>query len=162
MPHDDVTVLPLGFVPLVLVVDDERTPRAIVTRMVRSLGYRALGCENGRAALRYLKTHPGQVRLLLTDVLLPAMDGAELAERAKDLEPSLITALMAPPRDPHVAELLGGYQDLPFVPKPVSFVDLAEKLERLLGIPSGPPAARRSPVPGEPRRRRRPSGSHQS
>ena len=49
---DDVKVLPLGLTPLVLVVDDERTPRAIVTRMVRSLGYRALGCENGRPALQ--------------------------------------------------------------------------------------------------------------
>ena len=86
---------------------------------------------------------------------------AELAERAKALEPSLITALMAPPRDPHVAELLAGYGDVPFVPKPVSFVDLAEKLERLLRIPSGPPAPRRLSVPGQSRRRRRSSGSHQ-
>jgi two-component system cell cycle sensor histidine kinase/response regulator CckA len=59
----------------VLVVDDERTPRAIVRRMVQSLGYRAVSCENGRAALQYLKIHPGQVRLLLTDVLLPGWTG---------------------------------------------------------------------------------------
>ena len=153
----DVVELPLGHAPLVWVVDDEPTPRSIVSRMVRSLGYRAISCQDGRAALRYLKTHPGQVRLLLTDVLMPAMDGGELAERAMDLEPSLIITLMARPHDPHVAELLSGYRDVPFVPKPVSFVDLAEKLERLLRIPVPPTRPRRSPVP----RRRRHSDSHQ-
>ena len=42
MPADEVTLLPVGFVPLVLVVDDERTPRAVIARMLKSLGYRAL------------------------------------------------------------------------------------------------------------------------
>lgn len=160
MPTDDVKVLPFGLTPLVLVVDDELTPRALVTRMVRSLGYRALGCENGRAALQYLKSHRGQVRLLLADLLMPGMDGGELAERAKDLEPALITALMASPTDSHAHELLSGYRGLPFVPKPVSFSDLAEKLERLLGVSSRPT---KPPRPtGATRPRRRPSGSHHS
>ncbi|HUR02459.1 MAG TPA: response regulator, partial [Nonomuraea sp.] len=97
MRTEDVPVIPLGHTPLVFVVDDELTPRAIVTRMVRALGYRALGCENGRAAMRYLEGHPGQVRLLLTDLIMPGIDGGELAERAKDREPGLITALMAAP-----------------------------------------------------------------
>lgn len=42
------------------------------------------------------------------------------------------------PSDPHLHDLISGYGGLPFLPKPVSFVDLAEKLERLLGIPATP------------------------
>lgn len=159
MPTEYVPVFPLGHTPLVLVIDDELTPRSTVTRMVRSLGYRALSCQNGRAALRFLKGHPGEVRLLLTDLVMPGIDGGELAERAKDLEPALLVALMAAPGDPQAHALLSGYRDLPFVPKPVSLVDLAEKLERLLGITSRPT---KPPRGMETRPRRRPSGSHQS
>lgn len=158
MPTAPVSVIPLGFTPLVLVVDDELTPRSIVTRMVRSLGYRALSCQSGRAALQFLKGHPGQVRLLLTDMIMPGIDGGELADRARDLEPALIIALMAGPNDAHAHALLSGYRDLPFVPKPVSFVDLAEKLERLLGVTSRPT---RPPRGMGMRRQRRSSGNHQ-
>jgi CheY-like chemotaxis protein len=158
MFNEDVTVIPLGLTPLVLVVADQLTARSIVTRLVRTLGYRAVSCQHGRAALQFLKGHPGQVRLLLTDLLMPGMDGGELSERAKDLEPSLITVLMAAPADADAHELLTGYRDLPFVPKPVSFGDLAEKLERLLGIPSRPT---KPPRPSKAQPRRRSSGSHQ-
>lgn len=68
MPTEDVTVLPLDRDPLVLVVDDELTPRSIVARMVRSLGYRARSCRSGLVALRFLKAHPGEVRLHLADL----------------------------------------------------------------------------------------------
>jgi len=129
--------------------------------MVRSLGYHARSCHSGRAALRFLKAHPREVRLLLADLAMPGMDGGELAERAKDLDPRLIAVLKATPGDPQVAELLSGHRDLPFVPKPVSFGDLAEKLERLLGIPTGPAGS--PPSMDAPRlsRRRRTSGHHE-
>jgi two-component system, cell cycle sensor histidine kinase and response regulator CckA len=159
MPTEDVKVLPLDPGPLVLVVDDELTPRSIITRMVSALGYQARSCQSGRAALRFLTAHPGQVRLLLADLGMPKMDGGELAERAKDLDPTLIAVLMAGLGDPHVADLLSGYGDLPFVPKPVSFGALAEKLELLLGIPATPTASPPSMDP--PRSRRgRTSGYH--
>src|SRR3954447_8010527 len=116
--RDDAKVLPIDRSPLVLVVDDELTPRSITARMVRSLGYQARSCPGGRAAFRFLQAHPGEVRLLLADLGMPGMDGGELAERARDLDPSLLVVLMAAPDDPHVGELLSGYGDYPFVPKP--------------------------------------------
>jgi CheY-like chemotaxis protein len=153
--------LPIDPGPLVLVVDDELTPRSIVTRMVRSLGYQARSCQSGRAALRFLEAHLREVRLLLADLGMPKMDGGELAERARDLDPRLVVVLMAGPDDPHVGELLSGYRDYPFVPKPVSFGDLAEKLERLLGIPSRPTSYPLSMGPPRPRTRRRTSGHYE-
>ena len=149
-------VFPLEPDPLVLVVDDELTSRAIIARMVRSLGYRARSCQSGLAALRFLKAHPGEVRLLLADIGMPRMDGGELAERAKDLDSSLIAVLMAIPGDPMLGDLLSSHGDLPFVPKPVSFGDLAEKLERLLGIPAQPTSPPRSIASARRRERRRP------
>lgn len=139
MPAEDLKVLPLNPTRLVLVVDDEARPRSVITHMVRSLGYQARSCHGGRAALEFLKDYPREVRLLLSDLGMPQMDGGELAERAKDLDPRLIAALMADPQDPDLGELIRGYAGFPFVPKPVSFADLAEKLERLLGVPAAPP-----------------------
>jgi CheY-like chemotaxis protein len=157
---NDVKVLPLDPGPLVVVVDDEAPPRSIITRMVRSLGYPVRSCHSGRAALSLLKGHPREVRLLLADLGMPEMDGGELAERAKDLDPSLIAMLMADPTDRHLHDLISGYGDLPFVAKPVGFADLAEKLERLLGIPATPTISPPSMDPPRSRRRRT-SGHHE-
>lgn len=135
-------------VPLVLVVDDELTPRSIVARMVRSMGYRVQSCQSGAAALRYLQEHPGTVRLLLADLGMPRMDGGELAERAQDLGQRLRIALMASHHDPHVGDLVAGYADLPFLRKPVGFGELADLIQRLVGPPvpaaPWPPSVRRS------------------
>jgi CheY-like chemotaxis protein len=161
MPREDAKVLPLAPGPLVLVVDDELTSRSIITRMVRSLGYQARSCSSGRETLRFLKAHPREVRLLLADLGMPRMDGGELGERAKDLDPSLMVMLMADPRDPALDGLLSAYRDLPFLPKPVGFGDLAEKLERLLGIPTGPSSPPASMGSTPLRARRRTSGHHE-
>ena len=160
MPAEDIKILPLDPGPLVLVVDDEARPRSRVTRWIRALGYQARSCHSGTSALRFLKAHPRQVRLLLTDLAMPGMDGGELAERAKDLDPTLIAVLMAGSGDLLASELLSGYRDLPFVPKPVHFADLAEKLELLLGIPATPTAPLASMKTRSRKRRRQDSGHH--
>ena len=71
-----------------------------------------------------------------------------------------ITVLMAAPGDQPAGELLSGYRDLVFVPKPVRFTDLAEKLELLLGIPATPTKPLRS-MDRTRSRGRRTSGHHQ-
>jgi CheY-like chemotaxis protein len=159
MPSEDVKVVPLDPGPLVLVVDDELTPRSIIRRMVGALGYPARSCRNGREALRFLKAHPRAVRLLLTDLAMPRMDGGELAERALDLDPSLHVVLMAGLDDGKVLELLPGYRDLPLLVKPVKLSALEEHLEAHLGAPPRPlyPPVR----PSRARRRRRTSGRHE-
>jgi two-component system cell cycle response regulator CpdR len=153
MPHDNADSLSGRLVPLILVVDDEPTPRSIVTRMVRGLGYPARGCSSGRAALRYLGEHPREVRVLLADLGMPRMDGGELAERARDLDPALQVVLMVAAGNAHLDELLAGYPDVPVLAKPVSFGDLYRTLGDLLGAPSR--AARYPPSMGPPARNQR-------
>ena len=77
--------LPTG--PLVLVVADDLTHRSIVTRMVRMMGFRVRSCPGSAAALAFVREHPGEAALLLTDLALERMDGYELSERARDLVP---------------------------------------------------------------------------
>ena len=89
MPHHE-EVLSLTPGPLVLVVADELTHRSIVARMVRTLGYPVRTCGSSSAALRFLREHPREVRLLLADLALRRMDRGELAERARDLRPAKV------------------------------------------------------------------------
>ena len=160
MPHaEDDRILAIAPGPLVLVVDDELTPRSIITRMIRTLGYPVRGCSGGREALRFLESHPREVRLLIADLFMSRMDGGELAERALDLDPSLRVLLMVGPADPRANDLLAGYRDLPLLAKPVDFGALAGRLDELLGAPSVPP--RYPPSMGPPRTRRRTSGRHE-
>jgi CheY-like chemotaxis protein len=158
--REDPPVMSLLPAPLVLVVDDELTPRAIVCRMIRTLGYGCRSCPAAAPALRFLETHRGAVKLLLADLEMPRMDGGELLERARDVDPRLRVALMARPGGREVDELLRGYRDVPLLSKPVSFGALAVTLERLLGGPGRAPIG----LPARPgqRPRRRPSGQHRS
>ena len=121
--------------PTVLIVDDEETPRAVTCRMVRALGYEAQTARDGREALRYLQQHPGEVRLVLTDVVMPYMDGCELAERARDLHPRLPIVLMSSHTAEDIGELIAGYPELPFLAKPFTTERLHQVLTPLLGAP---------------------------
>ena len=132
--------------PVVLVVEDESSPRAEISRMVRGLGYRVRTARNGREALRYLEQHPGEVRLVLSDVIMPYMDGGELAERARDIQPGLRLVLMSASSDGPAAEVLAAYPELPFLRKPFGFAELYG----VLSGQAGPPVAAGEIKPGRP------------
>ena len=140
--------------PVVLVVEDESSPRAEISRMVRGLGYRVRTARNGREALRYLAQHPGEVRLVLSDVIMPYMDGGELAERALDLQPGVKLVLMSESSAGPAGELRTAYPELPFLRKPFGFAELYGVLSRQVGPPvpagemkSAPPAFHRGREP---------------
>jgi two-component system cell cycle sensor histidine kinase/response regulator CckA len=123
--------------PTVLIVDDEETPRSVTCRMVRALGYQPCPARDGREALRYLQQHPGEVRLLLTDLIMPYMDGGELAERARDLHPRLPIVLTSTKPEGDAAELIAAYPELPFLEKPFTPETLYRVLTPLLGPAAG-------------------------
>lgn len=144
MPTSDRSALPpVSYMPRVLVVDHEPAPRSELCRMVRGMGYEVQAVGDGRAALAYLDQHPGEVRLMLANLTLPAMDGGELAERARDLEPGLRVALMISESEQGESELLAGYRDVPVLEKPVAFGRLYDLLVERVG----------PPLPGVPRPR---------
>ena len=153
-PHDEVLTIAHG--PLVLVVDDEPAIRSEICRMIRGFGYPVRSASGGAEALRYLTEHPREVRLLISDLGMPRMDGGELAERARDMDPGLRVLLLVQPGDARVADLEAGYRDLPSLRKPVTFGDLYRKTLDLVGPPAGPPSDRT----GRVRQRSRRSGRH--
>jgi CheY-like chemotaxis protein len=104
--------------------------------MVRALGYPTRNARDGREALRYIQQHPGEIRLVLTDVIMPCMDGGELAERIRDLHPRMPIVLMSAYPEGDIADLVAAYPELPFVEKPFTTEALHRVLTPLLGAPA--------------------------
>jgi CheY-like chemotaxis protein len=135
MPTKGTPSDPADSTPGVLLVEDEATPRAEVCRMVRGLGYRVHTARNGREALRYLEQHPGEIRLVLSDIIMPYMDGGELAERARDLLPGLRFVLMSSSLEGMAGEVVSAYPETPVLRKPFSFADLYTVVVGEIGPP---------------------------
>lgn len=83
----DPTVRPQR-APTLLLVDDEPTIRRLVSRALRADGFVVHEADSGESALAAL-AELGTVDLLITDLIMPGMDGAELARRALALCPTL-------------------------------------------------------------------------
>jgi two-component system, cell cycle sensor histidine kinase and response regulator CckA len=75
--------------PMVLLVDDEDVVRRVAARALRRDGYRVIEAASGEEALEALARHPAAFDLLLTDVVMPGMNGVELAQLALDVHPRL-------------------------------------------------------------------------
>ncbi len=134
----------------VLIVDADLDACAALHHMVRGVGYDARAARDAREALRLLRAHRGQIPLLLTDALLPGMDGGELGERAKDLNRGIKVVLMTD-NSADAASLLEAYPELPRLQKPVRLGPLYHQLRTVLGRPPSQPD---TPRPLALRRRR--------
>ncbi len=61
-------------------VEDEAPVRAMGSRVLRDRGYNVLEAQDGTEALRVAREHPGEIHLILTDVIMPGMSGNTKAE----------------------------------------------------------------------------------
>jgi CheY-like chemotaxis protein len=79
----------------ILVVDDEPPLLALVGMMLLRAGYRVLEASAPSEALRISAEHPEPIRLLLTDILMPEMNGYELAEQLRSVRPEAKVLFMS-------------------------------------------------------------------
>jgi PAS domain S-box-containing protein len=73
----------------ILLVEDEPAVRALAAQTLQARGYAVIEAMNGEEALRLVKGREAQIRLLITDVVMPQMNGKELAERLQALHPGM-------------------------------------------------------------------------
>jgi signal transduction histidine kinase/CheY-like chemotaxis protein len=126
------SALPLGQASeIVLVVEDEEKVRHVTVDALRELGYTAIQAGNASEALQQLTLHPN-VALLLTDIVMPEMNGKKLADRAVELKPGLkVIFTTGYTRN---AVVHNGILDagVAFLPKPFSIEQLAKKVRQAL------------------------------
>lgn len=75
--------------PTILVVDDERFVRPVYRRMLESVGYNVLEAADGSDALQTVEHHAGPIDLMVTDVVMPQLNGFELARQVKEQRPDM-------------------------------------------------------------------------
>ncbi|MCC6739146.1 MAG: PAS domain S-box protein [Planctomycetia bacterium] len=118
----------------ILLVEDEPSVLDLCRLVLLESGYRLLEATSGLAALNLLSSSPDPVHLLLSDVVLPGMNGPDLARRAAALRPGLrvlfITGYSADETAPGPA---------PVLPKPFSPDDLARRVRSVLDGAAAPP-----------------------
>jgi CheY-like chemotaxis protein len=139
--------------PIVLVVESRAAARSTTSRLVRALGYDARVARDGQQALRMLLQYPSLHQLVLANILLPDMDGGELAERVGAQRAGTRVALIAEYAPiGKAAAVIAAHPDVPVLRKPFGFRELYEVLCPLIGPPR---AAFSLSGRATPRRRRR-------
>lgn len=81
--------LPRGNGELILVVDDEEAIRKITSLTLEKYGYKALTADNGEEALALYNKHKGEISLVLTDMMMPVMDGSTTIRTLLAAHPNL-------------------------------------------------------------------------
>jgi CheY-like chemotaxis protein len=116
----------------VLIVEDEAAVRSLAARTLSDLGYETLEAEDGRSALDVLAGHTGRVRLVVTDLVMPRMNGKELGEELTRRHPGIPVLYMSGYTDDDA--LLRGLvaPDAPFVGKPFAPDALAGRVQEIL------------------------------
>ena len=79
----------------ILLVEDESNLRRLACQFLQTQGYRVLEAEDGAAAVQICAAHKGDIDLLLTDVIMPGMNGRELAKRVLSLRPTVKVLYMS-------------------------------------------------------------------
>jgi PAS domain S-box-containing protein len=114
----------------IVLVEDDKAVKEMVEEVLSQLGYKIFAVENAPDALKILEK--GKVDLLLTDVILPGLNGKELFMYARSLQPDLKVLYMSGYADEIMGE--GGVldADVAFIQKPFTIDNLAEKVRIVL------------------------------
>ena len=117
---------------IILVVEDDNDLRWYLIEALRGLDYRAIGAANADAALGILEQPSAKIDLMLTDVIMPGMNGRELSGRARELRPGLKVLFMSGYSRNAVVHHGRVDLDVQLIQKPVSLQDLTARIRDML------------------------------
>ena len=123
---------PMGHGENVLLVEDENALRRICRLFLIALGYHVLEAETPGEALALVSRTPDEIHLLLTDVVMPGMDGRQLAQRISEAKPGIKVLFMSGYTADVMAERGVLEQKTAFLAKPFTRDDLARKVSDVL------------------------------
>ena len=119
---------------VILVVDDEPEIRRMATLALSEAGFKAEVAEDGKSGLESFVKHRADISLVLTDVVMPIMDGLRMVEKILELEPEMKILFMTGYSDAQL-EVLARTR-FPLVRKPFLPLDLMRAIRAMLA-PSG-------------------------
>jgi two-component system, cell cycle response regulator CpdR len=114
----------------IILAEDDESMRGFLERALAKAGYEVVAFENGRDALDRLEQEP--FTLLLTDIVMPVMDGIELARRAGEIDPELKIMFITGFAAVTLNTDMQAPQDARVLSKPFHLKDLVREVDQLL------------------------------
>jgi CheY-like chemotaxis protein len=125
-----------GGTETILLVEDEPSILKITRMMLERKGYSVLSADTPALAMEKAKNHAGPIALLMTDVVMPEMNGRDLAGQISRLYPDIRVLFMSG----YTADVIAhqGILDdkVAFIQKPFSMAEMTEKVREVLDIPA--------------------------
>lgn len=129
-PSPDEAATPDNQGTLVLVAEDEAMVRSVLQSLLESEGFQAVVAQDGTEALERYRQHPGEIQLVITDIMMPNRDGISLIRELKTLNPELgILALSGVSTQGEKALAAGANY---FLPKPFNLEEILNCIGKLL------------------------------
>jgi PAS domain S-box-containing protein len=120
---------------VVLVVEDYPELRELIEETLKLHGYRVLSAPDGGAALTLAREHPGEIDIVLTDIVMPNMLGPDLAAQMKLENPNLRVLFMSGHAQPAFAGVAALPPGVQLLQKPFMAAELLDKLNEVLASP---------------------------
>ena len=116
----------------ILLVDDEEIVLDVSINLLKSLGYTVLDAKGGREAVEVYKAHKGKIDMVILDMIMPGMGGAEAFDRMKAIDPNVKVLLSSGfSIEGQAREILNRGCD-GFIQKPFSLEKLSRKINEIL------------------------------
>jgi signal transduction histidine kinase/ActR/RegA family two-component response regulator len=117
---------------LLMIVEDDDAVRDFAFSALSDLGYKVMAVESGHKALELLKDQKHRIDLLITDLIMPGMNGKELSQKIKKHSPKTDILFVSGYTEEHIAH--GGKLDknVRFLAKPYTIVTIAKKVREIL------------------------------
>ena len=116
----------------ILLVEDEEAVRSFASRALRMRGYKVLEASGGEEALEIVKSGADEIHLLITDVVMPNMDGPTLVRHVKELKPDLAVIFMSGYAEEAFRRNDQNSEHIHFLPKPFGLKQLAAKVKDVI------------------------------
>jgi len=116
----------------ILFVEDEDAVRGVAARLLRARGYEVIEAADGEEALLLAEDHAGKIDLLISDVIMPGIDGPTLLKKARKFLGSAPVMFISGYAEAEFSDLLEGEEGVTFLPKPIDIKTLAERVKQQL------------------------------
>jgi two-component system cell cycle sensor histidine kinase/response regulator CckA len=116
----------------ILFVEDEDAVRGVAARLLRARGYEVLEASDGEEALQIAEENAGTIDLLISDVIMPGIDGPTLLKKARGYLGSAPVMFISGYAEAEFSDLLEGETGVTFLPKPIDIKTLAERVKQQL------------------------------
>ena len=122
----------LSGVGRILFVEDEDAVRVVAARLLRARGYEVIEAADGEEALALAEEHAGQIDLLISDVIMPGIDGPTLLKKARGFLGDAPVMFISGYAEAEFSDLLEDEKGVTFLPKPLDIKTLAERVKQQL------------------------------